>query len=91
MELLLLWSTKSCTAMLNDLRITLNCMHAQPDGSSTSGSSTEGSTPGDRDQARQHSAAASPFEELYCAAYAALDRHWLAARATYMEFPAVMK
>jgi len=62
-----------------------------PDGSSTSGSSTEGSTPGDRDQARQHSAAASPFEELYCAAYAALDRHWLAARATYMEFPAVMK
>lgn len=31
------------------------------------------------------------FEELYCAAYAALDRHWLAARATYMEFPSVMR
>lgn len=41
------------------------------------------------DAANQNPAAA-PFEELYCAAFAALDRHWLAAKATYMEFPAVM-
>lgn len=34
--------------------------------------------------------AEAPFEELYCASFAALDRHWLAAQATYMEFPAVM-
>lgn len=36
-------------------------------------------------------AEAAPFEEIYCAAFAALDRQWLAQKATYMEFPAVMK
>ncbi len=40
--------------------------------------------------AANQNAAAVPFEELYCAAFAALDRHWLDAKATYMEFPAVM-
>jgi ELMO/CED-12 family len=36
-------------------------------------------------------AAPAPFEQLFCGAFAALDRQWLARKATYMEFPAVMK
>lgn len=31
------------------------------------------------------------FEEVYCAAFALLDRLWLARKATYMEFGLVMK
>lgn len=45
----------------------------------------------DREGRRQPIKGQAPFEELYCAAYAALDRHWLVASATYMEFPAVIK
>ena len=31
------------------------------------------------------------FEETYCAAFELLDRHWLAMRATYMEFPIALR
>ena len=31
------------------------------------------------------------FEETYCAAFELLDRHWLALRATYMEFPIALR
>ena len=39
------------------------------------------------------SAAATPatFEQLFCGAFAVLDRQWLARQATYMDFPTVMK
>lgn len=30
------------------------------------------------------------FEELYVAAFEVLDRRWLAASATYMQFPLVL-
>lgn len=31
------------------------------------------------------------FEEVYCAAFALLDRVWLARKASYMQFNAVLK
>lgn len=31
------------------------------------------------------------FEEIYCIAFEALDAKWLEMRASYMDFPAVMK
>lgn len=31
------------------------------------------------------------FEEVYCGAFEVLDRHWLAIKATYMEFPIAMR
>lgn len=31
------------------------------------------------------------FEELYCAAYVALDQIWLDTKASYMQFPQVLK
>lgn len=36
-------------------------------------------------------AAPAPCEQLFCGAFAVLDRQWLARKATYMDFPAVMK
>ena len=32
----------------------------------------------------------SAFEEVYCLAFAALEREWLAMKASYMDFPAVL-
>ncbi len=65
---------------------------AQPDGGPAGNSSPSDASGAKGGQPRrQRGAEEAPFEELYCAAFAALDRHWLAARATYMEFPAVMK
>lgn len=34
---------------------------------------------------------ASAFQELYVASFALLDRLWLARRASYMDFPAVLR
>lgn len=31
------------------------------------------------------------FEEVYCGAFEVLDRHWLAIKATYMEFSIAMR
>lgn len=46
---------------------------------------------GDRQQGPLTDQFEEAFEEVYCAAYAALDRHWLVAKATYMDFPSVMR
>ena len=43
------------------------------------------------DGAAAAAAAPAPFEQLFCGAFAVLDRQWLARKATYMDFPAVMK
>lgn len=32
----------------------------------------------------------SAFEEAYCLAFAVLEREWLAMKASYMDFPAVL-